>query len=70
MKDVNNLLCNHIILLFKKLLYVNKDSPAKLNSASLKHYIKAFERIELKIASEKDKLKLHFKKWDCIKPVL
>ena len=70
MKGVNNMLCNHIILLFKKFLYVNKDSPTKLNSVSLKHYINTFERIEQKIASKKDKLKLHFEKWDCIKPVL
>ena len=69
MKDVNNISCNHIILLFKKFLYANKGSPAKLNSVSLKHYIKTFERIEQKIAYKKDKLKLHFKKWDCIKPV-
>ena len=70
MKDVNNLLYNHTILLFKRFLYVNKDSPAKLNSVSLKHYIKTSERIELKIATKNDKLKLHFEKWDCIKPVL
>ena len=69
MKDVNNKLCNHIILLFKKSC-MQKDSPAKLNSVSLKHYMKTFERIEQKIASKKDKLKLHFEKWDCIKPVL
>ena len=70
MEDVNNILCNHITLLFKKFLYANKGSPAKLNSVSLKHYIKTFERIEQKIAYEKNKLKLHFKKSDCIKPVL
>ena len=70
MKDGNNLLCNHIILLFQKFLYANKDSPVKLNSVCLKHYIKTVERIELKIAFKKDKLKLHFEKWDCIKPVL
>ena len=70
MKDVNNILSNHIILLLKHFLYANNDSPAKLNSVSLKHYIKTFERIEQKIASKKDKLKSHFEKWDCIKPVL
>ena len=69
MKDVN-VLCNHIILLLKKFLYANKDSPTKLSSVSLKHYLKTFERIEQEIASKKDKLKLHFEKWDCIKPVL
>ena len=69
MKDDNNLLYNHIILLFKIFVYANKDSPAKLNSVSLKHYIKTFERIEQKTESKKDKLKLHCEKWDCIKPV-
>ena len=69
MKDVNNTLCNHI-LLFRKFLYANKDSPAKLNSVSLIYYIETFERIEQKIAFKKDKLKLHFEKWDCIKLVL
>ena len=61
MEDVNNILYNHIILLSKKFLHANKGSPAKLNSVSLKHYIKKFERIEQKIAYKKDKLKLHFK---------
>ena len=70
MKDVNNILCNHTILLFKKFLYANKDYPAKLNSVSLKYYIKTIERIEQKIVPKKDKLKSHFEKWDCIKPVL
>ena len=70
MEDVNNVLCNHILLLFKKFLYANKDSPARLNSVSLKYYIKTVERIEQKIAYKKDKLKLHFEKWDCIKSVL
>ena len=42
MEDVDNILCNHINLLFKKFLYANKGSPAKLNSVSLKHYIKTF----------------------------
>ena len=70
MEDVNNILCNHIILLFKKFLYTNKGSSERLNSVSLKHYIKTVERIEQKIAYKKDKLKLHFEKWDCIKSVL
>ena len=47
-EDVSNILCNHIILLFKKFLCANKGSLAKLNSVSLKHYIKTFERIEQK----------------------
>ena len=70
MEDVNNIVCNHIILLFKKFLYANKGSPARLNSVSLKHYIKTVERIEQKIAYKKDKLKLDFEKWDSIKSVL
>ena len=71
MEDVlNSILHNHIILLFKKFLYANKGSPARVNSVGLKHYIKTFERIEQKIAYKKDRLKLHFQKWDCIKPVL
>ena len=70
MEDVNNTSCNHIIPLLKKFLYANKGSPAKLNSVGLKHYVKTFERIEQKTAYKKDKLKLHFEKWDRIKPVL
>ena len=70
-EDVNNISCNHKILLFKTFLYANKDSPARLNSVGLKHYIKTLERIEQKNSiQKKDKLKLHFEKWDCIKPVL
>ena len=55
---------------FKKFLYANKGYPERLNRVSLKQYIKTFERIEQKIAYKKDKLKLHFEKWDCIKPTI
>ena len=31
------------------------------------HYIKSVEKIEQKIANEKSKLAIHFKKWDVVR---
>ena len=62
--EENNVLINHILLLFKRFLYHRKNEPDRLHIIALMHYIKSVEKIEQKIANEKSKLAIHFKKWD------
>ena len=57
----NNVLVNHIVLLFKKFLYQNKSKPQRVHILALKHYIKLVERIEQKIAYNAHKLGTYFK---------
>ena len=58
----NNILVNHIVLLFKKFLYQNKSNPQIIHILVLKHYIKLVERTEQKNAYGAHKLDTHFEK--------
>ena len=58
--EENNILINHILLLFKKFLYHKTNEPNRLHIIALMHHIKSVEIIEQKIANEKSKLGIHF----------
>ena len=62
----NNLLVNHVTLLFKRFLYINRTTSAKLKLYSLKLYLRYNEIIEKRITKEKGSLQCHFKKWNPI----
>ena len=49
----NSLLVNHVTLLFKRFLYINRTTSVKLNLYSLKLYLRYIEIIEKRIAKEK-----------------
>ena len=49
----NSLLVNHVTLLFKRFLYINRTTSTKLNLYSLKLYLRYIETIEKRIAKEK-----------------
>ena len=63
----NNILVNHIVLLFKKFLYQNRSNPQWIHIFALKHYLKLVERIEQKIAYDAHKLDTQFKKWEPVR---
>ena len=54
----DNVLLNHILLLFKKFIYDKKNHPARIHFLSFMNYVKEVEKIEL-----------HFKKWNPIKHI-
>ena len=56
----NNVLVNHIVLLFRKFLCQNKSNLQRIHILALKHHIKLVERIEQKIAYDAHKLDTHF----------
>ena len=55
-------LVNHVILIFKRYIYLNRKDG--LNFYGLKAYIKSIENIERHIASQRQKLDYHHKKME------
>ena len=63
-------LINHIVLLFKRFIFDNRSKRHKIHILALLNYFKTVEKVEQKIAYQKDRLKLHFEKWDPIRHIL
>ena len=63
------MIMNHILLLFKRFIYDNKNHPARIHFLSFMNYVKEFEKIEQKVAHRKGKLEFHFKKLNPIKHI-
>ena len=61
---------NHLLLMFKRYIYLNKDSKNGLSISGLKAFIKSIENTERYIAQERDKLECHCKKWNPMLPLL
>ena len=57
-------LINHIILMFKLYIYLKKKETTGPTFFGLKVYINNMETIKRKIASRREKLDFHHKKWD------
>ena len=71
--DTNNddfALINHILLLFKRYIYLKRAERLGPNINGMKSFIKSIETIECRIASAKDKLSSHYKKWEKLLPLL
>ena len=60
-------LINHIVLLFKRFVFDYRSNRHKIHILALLNYFRTVEKVEQKIAYQKDKLKLHFEKWDPIR---
>ena len=65
-QGATDILINHIILMFKKLLYTRRKSTTQVAFVASKNYIAYTQKIEQTIARKKGKLTLHFKKWNTI----
>ena len=71
--DTNNddfALINHILLLFKRYIYLKRAERLGPNINGMKSFIKSIETIECRIASAKGKLSSHYKKWEKLLPLL
>ena len=66
----NIVLTNHLILLFKRYIYLKNDDQTGLNLHGLTAFFKTTEVIEQRIAQTRDKLDFHYGKWDLILPLL
>ena len=52
-ENENNVLVNHVVLLFKYFIYINRTSKHAINIHALKNYIKFLQKTDQRIASEK-----------------
>ena len=59
---------NHMILLFKRYIYLRRQGRHGPNITGLKSFIKNIKTIECQIASDKDKLSFHYEKWEKLLP--
>ena len=62
----NNLIVNHIVLIFKKFLYDNRSNFSRILTVALKYQLKLVEKVQQKIASKRGKMECHLRKWDPI----
>ena len=51
----NNLVINHIVLIFKKFLYDNRSNHSRIHIAALKYQLKSIEKVEQKLLQKKAK---------------
>ena len=65
-RNENNVLVNHVVLLFKYFIYKNRTNKHAINIHALRNYIKFLQKIEQTIARKKDRLKKHFTRWEPI----
>ena len=57
-------LINYVILMFKRYIYLKKKETTGPTFFGLKAYIKNMETTKRKVASQREKLDFHNKKWD------
>ena len=69
-KNETNVPVNHLILLFKYFIYKNRTVKHAINVHTLKNHVKRLQKIEQRIARNKDRLEKHFKKWEPISQLL
>ena len=70
LKTPDFILINHMILLFKRYIYLRRQDRHGPNITGLKSFIKNIETVERRIASDKEKLSFHYKKWEKLLPFL
>ena len=66
----DQVIVNHVILLFKRYIYLKRGDKTAPNLTGLKAYIKCIEKLERNIASENKNFDYHYKKWDKLIPFL
>ena len=58
----DQVIVNHLVVLFKRYIYLKKGDKTAPSLTCLKAYLKCFENLEQDIASENKKLDYHYKK--------
>ena len=69
-KTLNYLLINHIILIFKCYIFLKRKESKHISFNRLKAFIKNVENTENQIASRKQKVDIHYKKWNPMLPLM
>ena len=66
----DQVIVNHLILSFKRYIYLKKGDENAPNLTGLKAHINCIEKLERNVASENKKLEYHYKKWNKLIPFL
>ena len=66
----NYILINHIILLFKRFIFLKRKELKQIGFNGLKAFIKNVENTENQTASRKQKADIHYKNWNPILPLM
>ena len=65
-KNERRKLINHILILFKYVIYANRNAKHAVNFYALKLFISSVQRIEQKTTFNRKSLEQHFSKWQLI----
>ena len=68
--DSNWILMNHIILLYRYFIYLKHDDTTRVNFHAFKAFFGYILRTEESIAKNRNKLTLHYEKWEPISHLL
>ena len=61
---------DHMILLFKRYIYLRRQDRYVPKISGVKSFIKNIETVDHRIAFDKEKLSFHYKKWEKLLPFL
>ena len=69
-KGPNRTLLNHLVLLYKRYIYLQKMKEPTLALEGLLSFIRYIKNIELKIAKQNNRETFHYQKWSPIEAIL
>ena len=69
-KGPHRTLLNHLVLLYKRYIYLQKMKGSTLTLDGLLSFIRYIKNIELKIAKQNKRETYHYQKWSPTEPIL
>ena len=69
-KGPNRTFLNHLVLLYKRYIYLQKMKEPTLALEGLLSFIRYIKNIELKIAKQNNRETFHYQKWSPIEAIL
>ena len=57
---------NQVLLSFKQSIYKHRADKPRVNFENFLRYLMLLQKIEFKIAKDKERLEVHWKKWDTL----
>ena len=64
--DQNMMIKNQVLLSFKQFIYKHRADRPSVNCENVLRYLMLIQKIEFKIAKDKERLEVHWKKWDTL----
>ena len=64
--DQNMMIKNQVLLSFKQFIYKHRADSPSVNFENFLRYLMLIQKIEFKIAKDKERLEVHWKKWDTL----